>query len=91
MVFDDVGTLSAIINWNTEKASRTVTPRETFSPESGAWEVKDDENQQGHHHTRHHDVDQVVEDSSADVDGDHYLQIDNTSCHVQNAFQNYKS
>lgn len=28
------GMLSATMSWNTVKARRTVTPRETFSPES---------------------------------------------------------
>lgn len=52
--------------------------------------MEDDQNKQGHHHTRHHDVDQVVQDSPADVDGDHYLQVKNTSCNVLNKFQNYQ-
>lgn len=30
----DGGMLSATISWNTVRARRTVTPRETFSPES---------------------------------------------------------
>ena len=30
-----MGVLSATINWNTEKASSTVTPSDTFSPDSG--------------------------------------------------------
>ena len=32
---EDLGVCSMITNWNTEKASKTVTPSETFSPESG--------------------------------------------------------